>query len=460
MAKKGKSKRNNRTNTIGFVALGCPKNLVDAESMLAALTQAGLTLTGDTDNADAVVVNTCGFIQPAVDEALDTIQEIVDRKKQNRKNQKIIVTGCLAQRIGAELFEKIPQIDAVVGLNDRGKIHEIAIELIEDAKQTNPPRILSLSDNVSVPMDTGRLLITPHYSPYLRISEGCDRTCAFCTIPSIRGPFRSKPMEAVLEEAHELADHGAVELNLIAQDTTRYGADLGLKDGLAELLEQLEDVPNLRWVRVMYQNPSGITNRIIETFANSKIVVPYIDMPIQHAATDILRAMRRPDTAESLDRLIHTLREKIPGLTLRSTVIVGYPGETEDHFDTLIAAIEKYRFEALGAFSYYAEQGTPAAELPDQVDEDTKQQRLDRLMLAQQQVAFELNEEKIGTTTEMIVDTAEKKRIFGRHPGQAPEIDSHCILKKAAKFRPNPGEIIPVRISGTQDYDLIVEKIN
>lgn len=455
---KNRRKQNNRTTTIGFVALGCPKSLVDAESMLGTLAQAGLTLTYDTDTADAVIINTCGFIQPAVDEALDTIQEIADRKKQNRKKQKIIVTGCLAQRMGRKLFEKISEIDAVVGLNDRDTI-DLVVREMTVGKRAPAAGCLYMSDQVLVPDDTSRLLITPAHSPYLRISEGCDRGCAFCTIPSIRGPFRSKPMQAVLDEARELADHGAVELNLIAQDTTRYGADLDITDGLARLLEQLETIETIRWIRVMYQNPSGISQRIIDTFANSKIIVPYIDMPIQHASTKILRSMRRPDTAESLESLIDKLHARIDKLSLRSTVIVGYPGETEQEFNQLLEAVKRWRFEALGAFSYYAEEGTPAAELPDQVDENTRRERLDAIMLTQQKIAFEKNEGMKGSQTTLLVDSVQDNAVFGRHPGQAPEIDSRCVMPKVPKPRPRPGDLIPVNVTGWEDYDLIVEKI-
>ena len=437
-----------------FVALGCPKNVVDSERMLAEIAQAGYLITADPDTADVVIVNTCGFIAPAKAEAFDAIKEAV-ASKQKARSKKVIVAGCLSQRLGRELFEQVDGVDAVVGLGQRDEIVPIIkATLASDeplAYLDHPCR--SVSDDF--PDDRVRLPIIARHWAYLRISEGCDHRCSFCTIPGIRGPFRSKPQELVLAEAAELVSAGAVELDIIGQDTTYYGRDLKEKNGLARLLQQIEKIDGLRWIRLMYSYPTWISRELTNVIAASEKIVHYIDMPIQHINDKILKAMRRPDTRESISGLIEKLRSAVPDIVLRTTVIVGFPGETGEQFEELLDFIKWARFDALGCFTYYAESGTPAAQMPGQVSEGVKQQRLDRLMLAQQEIAFDKNESRIGSTVNCLIDTVDSDGTGqGRFYGQAPEIDSVCIIEKCTA---KPGEFITAEIAGTKDYDLIVK---
>jgi len=319
--------------------------------------------------------------------------------------------------------------------------------------------------------DRVRLRIGPAHSAYLRISEGCSHRCSFCTIPAIRGPFRSKPPSLVLDEARELVGSGAVELNLIGQDTTLYGRDLKMKDGLASLLGEMEEIPGLSWIRLLYAYPTGITSRLIETIAQSEKVVHYLDIPLQHANDKILKAMRRPDTKEDLCRLIDRLRAAMSDIVLRTTLIVGFPGETQSEFNELIEFVKWARFDALGTFTYFPETGTPAAEFPDQVSDEIKQARLDELMLAQQEIAFAKNRERIGSRLTCLVEVgrasplAKRSRARardlpedgrGRFYGQAPDIDSVCIIEGCSA---TPGRLVDVKVIGTRDYDLVVEQI-
>lgn len=448
-------KKKNTIQTVGFVALGCPKNIVDSEKMLADIVQSGFILSGSIDNADVVVINTCGFIEPAKREALDVIREVADLKK-NGSVKKIIVTGCLAQRMRAALLEEIPDIDAIIGLNQRDQLGMI---LKAHASKGPAGRLYFDETREKVPLDSGRLLITPAHSPFLRISEGCDRGCAFCTIPSIRGRFRSKPLAQTLDEARELVEHGAVELTLIAQDSTCYGRDINIDNGLSRLLDALEKIKGLRWIRVMYQNPTGITDALIETFARSEKIVHYIDMPIQHISDAILKAMYRPDTRKKIEGVISRLRQILPDVVLRTTVIVGYPGETEQQFTELLDFIRETRFDALGCFTYYPETGTPAAELSNQVPDEVKKERSEALMLAQQEIAFAKNREMVGRELLCLVDTPapdDTDVTFARYYGQAPEIDAVCLVCGPA---PRPGDFIRVRVTGSDNYDLRAEQI-
>jgi ribosomal protein S12 methylthiotransferase len=448
MAKKNKQ----RITTVGFIALGCPKNMVDSERMLAEIAQAGLTITADTENADVVVINTCGFIAPAKTEAIETIKHVVNCKRKGTV-KKVIAAGCLSERMGKDLFNEVDGLDAIVGLGQRDEIARIIQKTISSREKAS---YLEHSCH-AVNDDRARLLIGPSHSAYLRISEGCDHKCSFCTIPAIRGHFRSKPLEMILAEAAELAEAGVVELNIIAQDTSYYGRDLKIKDGLATLLVELGKIAGPQWLRLMYLYPVGFTEKLIETITVSKKIVHYLDIPLQHINNEILKAMRRPDSKEDICRLIENFKKIMPDVVLRTTLIVGFPGETDEQFEELVEFVKWVRFDALGAFKYYAESGTDAAEMAGQIPEEIKEKRLDKLMLTQQEIAFSKNKERIGGEIVCLVDSVDKYRIGrGRFYGQSPEIDSVCIIENCLA---KPGDFIEVEVVGTKDYDLIVRQI-
>lgn len=448
--------------TVGFVALGCPKNMVDSERMLAEIVQAGFLLAAEPERADVVVINTCGFIEPAKIESLEAVDQALANKRMGNV-RKVVVTGCLSQRLGAPLLGQAGGVDAVVGLEHRDAI----VRVIRDTLAADGPLVFHGPTPCTIADDRVRLRIGPEHSAYLRISEGCSHRCSFCTIPAIRGPFRSKPPEMILAEARELVASGAVELNLIGQDTTMYGRDLKLQGGLASVLREMEQIPGLSWIRLLYAYPTGIDEGLIEMIAGSGKIVRYLDIPIQHASDRVLQAMRRPDTKEALRGLVERLRAAMSDIVLRTTVIVGFPGETQGDFDELVEFIQWARFDALGAFTYFPEAGTPAAEMPDQIPDDVKQARFDRLMRAQQEIAFARNEDRIGSKLACLVDSRDagpgrgaKRRSRstgrGRFYGQAPDIDSICLIKGCSA---DPGQFIDVRVVGTQDYDLLVEQI-
>jgi len=439
------------------VALGCPKNIVDSERMLAEIAKAGFLITtqpglSNVWQADVVVVNTCGFIAPAKAEALNAIKRAIDCKHEGSV-KKVIVAGCLPQRLGSELFKQVNGIDAVVGLGQRDAIARIIKKTI---RSKQPASFLGQSPH-AINSDRARLLITPRHWAYLRISEGCSHRCSFCTVPAIRGPFRSKPQKLVLDEATELVSAGAVELNIIAQDTTNYGRDLKIKNGLSELVKELEKIAGLAWIRLMYLYPAGITKQLIETIAESEKIVHYLDIPIQHINDKILQDMRRPDTKERICSLIENLRTNLPDAVLRTTLIVGFPGENDRQFNELLDFVKSAKFDALGAFKHYPESGTVAAEMPGQVPDKIKQQRLKELMLTQQKIAFARNKNRIGSKLTCLVDSAKMKSAArGRFYGQAPDIDSVCIIKNCSA---NPGQFINTKVIDTKDYDLVVEQI-
>jgi ribosomal protein S12 methylthiotransferase len=445
--------------TVGFVALGCPKNVVDSEKMLAHIVEAGFLIAAEPERADVVIINTCGFIEPAKIESLEAVEQAIANKRMGNI-RKVIVTGCLSQRLGEQILDRAAGVDAVVGLEHRDAIAQV----IRDALASEEPLVYHGPAPCTVLDDRVRLRIGPAHSAYLRISEGCSHRCSFCTIPAIRGPFRSKPPSLVLDEARELAGSGAVELNLIGQDTTLYGRDLKMKDGLASVLGQMEGIAGLSWMRLLYAYPTGITEGLIERIAKSEKIVHYLDIPIQHANDRILEAMRRPDTREDLCRLIDKLRAAMSDIVLRTTLIVGFPGETKSQFDELVGFVRWARFDALGAFTYFPEAGTPAAEFPDQVPDEIKQARLQELMLAQQEIAFAKNKERIGSRLKCLVEDrgqrtegrGRKTEGRGRFYGQAPDIDSVCLIRNCSA---QPGRLVDVNVIGTQGYDLVVEQI-
>jgi ribosomal protein S12 methylthiotransferase len=439
--------------TVGFVSLGCPKNLVDSERMLAEIVEADFLISAEPYTADIVIINTCGFIAPAKDESLEAIQNAVNHKlKGNVK--KVIVAGCLSERAGQQLFNQVDGIDTIVGLGQRDNIANI----IRETLSSKQPVAYLKPSSETINDDRTRLLITPGHWAYLRISEGCDHRCSFCTIPAIRGRFRSKPMKLIMAEATELVSAGVVELNLIAQDSTYYGRDLKIENGLATLIiKELDKIDDLTWIRLMYLNPSGIDDKLIETIAESKKVVHYLDIPIQHVNNKILKAMRRQDTKDRLKQLIEKLRCAMPDIVLRTTIIVGFPSETDKQFSELLNFVKWAEFDALGSFKFYAESGTAAAEMPDQVPDKVKEQRLDELMLTQQKIAFDKNKNRIGEKLTCLVDDINGNSSgHGRFYGQAPDIDSICIIKKCTA---KPGHFINAKVIDTKDYDLLIEQI-
>ncbi|MHC4260013.1 MAG: 30S ribosomal protein S12 methylthiotransferase RimO [Planctomycetota bacterium] len=453
--------------TVGFVALGCPKNIVDSERMLAEIAQAGFVITTGLEKADVVVINTCGFIAPAKDEALEAIKQAVDWKERGAV-ERVIVAGCLAERLGLDLFDQADGIDAIVGLRQRDDIAAIVERTLASDKRaayldlpcgTITTSVSKLEDeSLKVYDDRARLLITPCHFAYLRISEGCNHRCSFCTVPAIRGRFRSKPGEIVLAEAVELVSAGVVELSIIAQDTTYYGRDMRIENALPSLLQGLEKISGLRWVRLMYAYPAGISQELIETIAASEKIVSYLDMPIQHINDKILKDMRRPDSKEGICALIEKLRSAIPDIVLRTTLIVGFPGETEEQFSELLEFTEWAQFDALGCFKYYPESGTPAAEMAGQISDRTKEDRVKELMLTQQKIAFAKNTERVGSKLTCLVDSVDAEgTATGRFYGQAPDIDSVCMIENCSA---KPGEFITATVTGTRDYDLIVEQIS
>ena len=453
--------------TVGFVSLGCPKNVVDSERMLAEIAQAGFPITVEPDNADVVVINTCGFIAPARAESLDAIQRAVESKRHGGV-KKVVVAGCLSQRMGSELFDQVDGIDAIVSLTQRDNIAKIIKKIFSStpcqmyrSSGSSPLSPLSSGKDAPtrlwIPDDRCRLLITPGHWAYLRISEGCNRLCSFCTIPAIRGRFRSKSQDRILAEASELVSAGVVELNVIAQDTTNYGRDVKLKDGLSVLVRKLEKITGLVWIRLMYLYPAGMNDTLIGIIAQSEKAVHYLDIPIQHVNDNILRTMRRPDTGDSLRRLIEKVRSAMPDVVLRTTLMVGFPGETDKEFDELIDFVKWARFDALGCFPFYPESGTTASKMPGQISDAVKQQRLKELMVTQQQIAFTRNESRINQTLRCLVDSVDREGLCrGRYYGQAPDIDSVCIIRKGSA---QIGQFIETKVVGTRDYDLFVEQI-
>lgn len=464
-----------RPTRIGMISLGCAKNLVDTEVMLGHLDRAGCEFVQDPDEADVIVVNTCGFIEPAREESVNTILQAAELKKTG-KLRRLVVAGCMVQRYREELETNLPEVDAFVDLDEldrvvaRAGLATGARRAGESALCSDLP-VLPTNGTTEVPSATAvaawnaatylyddrtpRRLATPSWSAYVKIAEGCDHTCAFCAIPSFRGGFRSRQPESIVREATNLARRGVRELNLIAQDSSHYGRDLGLQDGLATLLEELERIDELRWIRVHYLYPNTITDRLIDTMAACSRVVPYVDLPLQHAHPDVLKRMRRGGTAETFLDLLGKFRAAIPDVTLRSTFIAGFPGETEEEFGTLVEFVHRARFDHLGVFEYSHEQRTPAATLRDDVPSGVKQRRRATLMECQQTVAFERNARMIGRRVEVLVEGPHPETehlLVGRTAGQAPDVDGQILINDGLA---TPGSFATVELTETAGYDLI-----
>ncbi len=441
-----------------FVSLGCPKNLVDSERMLGLLRDDGFQLVQEPENSDFVVINTCGFIDNARRESLEAIDQMLELKRDG-KIKGLIVSGCLAERERDHLLEIRPEIDSLVGVFSRDDITQMAGRLVDglDEQRTvfKPAPIRALDDS-------NRLRITPQHFAFLKVSEGCDRLCTFCAIPKMRGKHASKPHDAVIAEAKQLAASGARELIVVAQDTTYYGRDIYGESRLNELLLDLEKVDGIDWIRLMYFYPMYITDELIDTIATSEKIVPYIDMPLQHASASMLKRMARRVTPAGTQEIVDKLRDRIDNLVLRTTFITGFPGETDQDFEEMVDFVQRVKFERLGVFTYSFEPDTPAAKLKDHLEDSVKLERQQRLMEVQQEIAFAWARRQIGTGIEVIIDKAvdEEKNVWvGRSFADAPDVDALVYVTGQPNTPIRSGEIVPVEVVGTQDYDLVAAAI-
>lgn len=432
--------------TIGLISLGCAKNRVDSEMLLGELTERGYLLTNRQEEADIIIINSCGFIAPAKEESVNTIIEMAQYKETGRC-KKLIVMGCLSQKYGGELEVDVPEIDHIVGAGDFKRV----VEIIEGGENKR-----NLVREPRFDYGSKRLLTTPSHYAYLKISEGCSNRCTFCAIPGIRGDFRSRPLESLLTEAKNLADQGVRELNIISQDNTKYGLDIGVDGGINRLIEELSSIDNIAWIRLLYTHPEFIDDRLIETLKRDK-VCRYLDLPLQHCQADILKAMGRRGDESSLREKLEKLRRNIPGLSIRTTFMVGFPGETEEHFNSLLKFIEGESFEHLGVFAYSQEEGTPAAAMKNQLPEEVKENRKEAIMSLQRKVSLKRNKALVGSCRDVLVEGLSDEGDFlvtGRTEGQAPEVDGVVYLEKSQVER---GQIVRTRITKALEYDLIGE---
>lgn len=436
---------------VGMISLGCPKNQVDAEHMLALMDAEGWEIVDYVDGCDVVIVNTCGFIDDAKKEAIENILDMVELKKEGVIG-KIIVTGCLAQRYKEEIVKEIPEVDAVVGIGANGDIIKTVEEVMDSVStiEKYPPRC-------DLPLEGQRILTTPQYWAYLKIGEGCSNRCTYCTIPSIRGNMRSRSMENVIEEAKQLAELGVKELILIAQDTTSYGLDLYGELKLPELINELCKIDSIEWIRLLYCYPDRITDELVETIKNQDKVVNYIDLPLQHADDKILKAMNRRGDQALIRSVISKLRAEIPDVVIRTTFIVGFPGEGEEEFETLAEFVNEIEFDRLGVFTFSPQEGTPAFDMEGQVDEDVKTRRGEVIMQDQYSIMEEKNNEKIGKTYKVVVEEYDgySDSYTGRTYMDAPEIDG--LVKFTSQKDLDIGDFVDVEIFDVEDYDLIGE---
>ena len=436
---------------IGMVSLGCAKNRVDAEMLLFTLKQEGFEIVADPAMSDVAIVNTCGFIEDAKQESIDEILELAELKKEGRI-QAIIVTGCLAERYQTEILKELYEIDAVVGIGANSDIANIVREVLKGKKVEEFP------DKLCLDINAPRLRSTPFYYAYLKIAEGCDNRCTYCAIPQIRGKFRSRKIEDITEEARGLVNNGVKELILIAQDTSRYGEDLYNKRMLPELLRELCKIDRDFYIRVLYCYPDRMTDELIETIANEPKVLKYIDLPLQHASGKLLKRMNRHGDREVLTNLINKLRAKIPNLTIRTTFITGFPGETEEDFTELSEFVRDMRFDRMGCFAYSPEEDTPAAEFPDQIDDEVKKHRRDIIMEQQAEIMAEKCKAMIGRTLKVLFEGFDRyaECYYGRSSADAPEVDGKVFFTIEGK-KPSVGDIIDVEITDYIDVDLIGE---
>ena len=433
---------------VGMVSLGCDKNRVDSELILGTINKF-YEITNDPKEAEIIIVNTCGFIESAKQESIDTILEMAEYKNKY-KCKMLIATGCLTQRYGEELLELMPEIDILMGVNDYMKIHKLILDFIKGERKLFAANYSD--DNINEGI---RLLTTDKHTAYVRIAEGCDNYCTYCIIPKIRGKFRSRTKEAILEEVNLLAKNGVKEIILIAQDLTYYGMDIYKENKLHELVNDISKVEGVKWIRLLYCYPEEITDELIEEMANNEKVVKYLDLPIQHISNNILRKMARRTNKETIISIREKLRNRIPGIALRTSLIVGFPGETEEDFKELCEFLEEYKLENVGVFKYSKEEGTPAANMVDQIDEDIKESRQKALMIIQKSVVENLNKLKISKVYDTIIEGRKGKFFIGRSSEMAPEIDGTILINSDVDL--NKGDMVKVKITEALEYDLVGE---
>ena len=435
--------------TVGMVSLGCAKNQVDGEVLMASLKNAGFLTVDDAALADIAIVNTCGFIESAKRESIEEILELAALKKEG-KIKKLVITGCLSERYQKEMHQELPEADAVLGIGANGDIAPLLTKMMEENTYVE-----SFPDKARMPLCGDRELTTPSYFAYVKIAEGCDNRCSYCAIPLIRGGYRSRTMESIEEECKGLVANGAKELVLIAQDTSRYGIDLYGEYSLAKLMARLCRIDGLRWLRVLYCYPDSITDELLDTMAQEEKIVKYIDLPLQHASGPILKAMNRRGDRQSLTALMNKIRERVPGVVLRTTLITGFPGETEEDFTELAEFVKDVKFQRLGCFAYSQEEGTPAAELPGQLDEEVKAHRAELIMDRQMEIMERQGMELIGKTLEVLVEGYDRyaECWFGRSYRDAPDVDGKIFFSTGGK-RPRLGSFVQVLIEDCMDCDL------
>lgn len=440
--------------TLYMVSLGCPKNLVDSEVMLAALEQAGYAVVESPEQASVLLVNTCGFIRPAVEEAIDTVLEMAAYKEDNPQ-QKLVVTGCMVQRYGSELLAEMPEVDLFVGLDDFPRIGTLLAQL------TPQPQLVAVTGSATYLMDSSvrRRLSTPFFRSYLKITEGCDNRCAYCMIPSIRGQLRSRTIEDLLIEAGHLQRAGVRELSLIAQDLTAYGHDLGSGVTLVALLKELLRQTDIPWLRLLYAYPSGVGDDLLQLMANEQRLLPYLDIPFQHVSDSVLRAMNRHYRQQTLDDLVQRIRRCVPDCAIRTTMLIGFPGETQADVDVLVEALHRWQLDHVGVFHYQDEEGSRAAGMPHKVSDDDKEARYQQVMTAQAAISAQRQQRFVGRIEPVLIEGLSEESdllLEGRTRFQAPEIDG-CIYITAGEV--NPGDIVPVRITEAHTYDLVGEVV-
>lgn len=434
-----------------FISLGCDKNLVDSEVMLGLINQKGYIITNDENEADIIVVNTCCFINDAKEESINTILEMAELKK-TANLKALIVTGCLAQRYKKEIQDEIKEVDAVVGTSS----YENIVRVIEEALEGKVSESFEDID-VSPEVESKRVLTTGGYYSYLKIAEGCDKHCTYCIIPKIRGKFRSVPMERLLAEARSLAEQGVKELMLVAQETTLYGVDLYGEKSLHKLLEELCKIDGIEWIRILYCYPEEITDDLIQVMKEEDKICNYLDMPIQHASDNILRRMGRRTNRQELIDIVTKLRREIPDISLRTTLITGFPGETKEDHEQLLEFVDQMEFDRLGVFTYSPEEDTPAASMAEQIEEEVKEERKDEIMSLQQEIAFERAEKMVGRTLKVMIEgrLPEDNVYIGRTYMDAPNIDGYIFVNAEHEFM--SGDFVTVKVTGAKDYDLTAE---
>jgi ribosomal protein S12 methylthiotransferase len=437
---------------IGIVSLGCPKNTVDSEIVLGNLINKGYSHTSEGSDADVIIINTCGFIDSAKEESIDTILEMAEYKRKGNCRQ-LIVMGCLSQRYKDELLKEIPEIDYLIGAGD----YKSVVNIIES--RNGITKTLVREPVFDFHEYTPRILTTPRSIAYVKIAEGCSNRCSFCIIPKIRGPFKSRPIDSIVREIKTLASKGVKEVNLISQDTTMYGLDAGIRNGLVELLKRLAKIEDIRWIRLLYCYPTFFHDNLIQVMRDEEKICKYIDLPLQHSHDEILNSMMRQEREAEIRNLIKRVRDMMPGIAIRTTIIAGFPGERDSHFEHLLHFVREMSFEHLGVFTYSQEEGTGAADLPHQIPDDIKIERRETLMELQRSLSLENNKRLIGTTQDVLVEDVHYNEflISGRMQSQAPEIDGMVYIERSEV---RAGDILPVKITQVMEYDLIGEAVN